>query len=284
MDANTTERLSDKSLLFNTEEFIIALFCRVDTVTADISKHPQAQLWPSELITLAIIYALKGRGERAFYRWAQRDLRPLFPNMPERTRLFRLFAKHRDWTNRFLAQPTLFGVADSFGVEMINTLRLGRSARQIARRGKCARRWIAGVKLGIVCNCHGQICAWDMDLAMAYDADAFDHLINRFRDQMIVLADCNFHKSPFHRKNYDQDPDPPNLKVCPRDRWPERKLIETLLSMISGGNGNGVCAIKRVTERCWANLMAHLAAVVATFNVLVNWTGQPKLAIAQFSL
>lgn len=284
MDANTTERLSDKSLPVSTEEFIIALFCRVDTVMADIPKHPQAQLWPSELITLGILYALKGRGERAFYRWAQRELRPLFPNMPERTRLFRLFAKHRDWTNLFLAPPTLFGVADSFGVEMINTLRLGRSTRQIARRGKCARRWIAGVKLGVVCNCHGQICAWDMDLAMAYDADAFDHLIDRFRDQMIVLADCNFHKSPFHRKNYDQDPDPPNLKLCPRDRWPERKLIETLLSMISGGNGNGVCAIKRVTERCWANLMAHLAAAVATFNVLVNWTGQPKLAVAQFSL
>jgi hypothetical protein len=286
MDTIATEWQSHETgTLLCTEDFIIALFCRVDTALAGVPKHPQAQLWPGELTTLAVLYALKGRGERAFYRWADRDLRPLFPNLPERTRLFRLFAKHREWTNRFLAQPTFFGVADSFGVEMINTLRLGRSYRQIARRGKCARRWIAGMKLGLVCNSHGEICAWDMDMAMAYDADAFGHLINRFSDQMIVLADSNFHKSPFHRENYAQDPDPPNLKLCPRGQWEERKLIETVLSMISGGNGSGVCALKRVTERCWANLMAHLGAAVAAFNLLVDWNpATPQLAVARFSL
>jgi hypothetical protein len=286
MDANAMERLSRESqAILCTEEFIIALFYRIDTALSDLTRHPQAQLWPGELTTLAILYALKGRGERAFYRWVERDLLHLFPNLPERTRLFRLFAGHRDWTNRFLAEPTFFGLADSFGVEMINTLRLGRSHRQIARRGKCARRWIAGIKPGIVCNSHGQICAWDADLAMTYDADAFNHLIDRFRDQMIVLADSNFHKSPFHRKDYAKDPDPPNLKLCPRGRWSERKLIETVLSMISGGNGSGVCALKKVTERCWANLMAHLGAALAAFNVLVDWfPGDPQLAVARFSL
>jgi hypothetical protein len=286
MDVSATERQShEDSTILCTEDFITALFFRVDSAAADIRKDPRALLWPGELITLAILYGLKGRGERAFYRWADRDLRPLFPNLPERTRLFRLFAGHRDWLNRFLAEPTFFGVADSFGVEMINTLRLGRSRRQIGRRGKCARRWIAGVKLGLVCNSLGQVCAWDADLAMAYDADAFDHLIDRFRDRMIVLSDSNFHKSPFHRRDYAQDPDPPNLKLCPRGSWGERKLIETVLSMISGGNGSGVCALKHVTERCWANLMAHLGAALAAFNVLVDWTtGVPQLAVARFSL
>lgn len=268
-----------------TFDFITQLFYRVDEALADVDKHPQARLWPGEVVTLALLYALKGRGERAFYRWADRDLRPLFPALSERTRLFRLFAVHRDWTNRFLADPTIFGVADSFGVEMINTLRLARSFKQIGRRGKCARRWIAGVKLGLVCNRHGQICAWDIDIASAYDADAFGHLIKRFQDQMIVLADSNFHKSPFHRKDYDADPDPPNLKLCPRRRWGERKLIETVLSMLSGGNGSGICALKHVTERCWANLTAHMGAAVAAFNLLVGWNpDNPRLVVAQFSL
>jgi hypothetical protein len=268
-----------------TEDFIAQLFYRVDTAMAGVDKHSQAKLWPGEVVTLAMLYALKGRGERAFYRWARRDLRPLFPQLPDRTRLFRAFAAHRDWAARFLAAPTFFGLADSFGVEMTNTLRLGRSRRQIGRRGKCARRWIAGVKLGVVCNSRGQVCAWDADVAMAYDADAFGHLIDRFRDEMIVLADSNFHKSPFHRKDYAKDPDPPNLKVCPRGRWGERKLIETVLSMISGATGSGVCALKKVTERCWANLMAHLGAAVAVFNLLVDWLpGQPQLAVARFSL
>jgi hypothetical protein len=273
--------------LYGTEDFVAELFYRVDTAMAGVAKHPQARLWPGEVVTLAILYALKGRGERAFYRWADRDLRPLFPGLPERTRLFRLFAAHRDWANRFLAaEPaTLFGVADSFGVEMVNTLRLGRSPRQIGRRGRCARRWIAGVKLGLVVDALGRVCAWDLDVAGAYDADAFGHLILRFDGRMIVLADSNFHKSPFHRPDYAQDPDPPNLKVCPRGRRGERKLVETVLSMVSGGTGSGVCALKKATERCWANLMAHVGAAVAAFNVLVGWDpAAPQLAVARFSL
>jgi hypothetical protein len=204
--------------------------------------------------------------------WRLSEPQPLlFPRLPDRTRLFRLF---RSWCQRFLAGPTLFGVADSFGVEILNTLRLGRSAR----RGKCGRRWIAGVKLGVVCNSRGEVCAWDADLAMAYDADAFGHLIERYEGRMIVPADCNFHKSPFHRKD---DPDPPNLKVCPRGRWEQRRRVETVLPVLGGA----ACALKRVTERCWANLMAHLGAAVAAFNLLVGWfPDQPQLAVARFSL
>lgn len=67
-----------------------------------LPKHPQASLWPSEIVTLGVLFALKGVGNRAFYRWASRDLRGLFPAVPERTRLFRLFAAHRQWTDEFL--------------------------------------------------------------------------------------------------------------------------------------------------------------------------------------
>jgi hypothetical protein len=46
---------------------------------------------PSEVVTLGLLHALKGGGNRAFYRWLTCDYRPLFPRLPERTRLFRLF-------------------------------------------------------------------------------------------------------------------------------------------------------------------------------------------------
>ena len=36
-----------------TEEFIITLFDRVDEAMGAIAKHPQAALYPSELVTLA---------------------------------------------------------------------------------------------------------------------------------------------------------------------------------------------------------------------------------------
>src|ERR1700757_2735706 len=52
-----------------------------------IPPHPAAHLWPSEVVTLGLLHALKGVGNRAFYRWLTRDYRPLFPRLPERTRL-----------------------------------------------------------------------------------------------------------------------------------------------------------------------------------------------------
>ena len=85
-----------------TEDFIIELFCRIDDAMKAVPKHPQAHLYPSEIVTLGVLFALKGLGNRQFYRRLRRDYLPLFPHLPERTRLFRLFTTHQAWTNVFL--------------------------------------------------------------------------------------------------------------------------------------------------------------------------------------
>jgi len=79
----------------STVEFITALFFEVDEQLRAIPKHPEAHLWPSEVVTLGLLHALKGVGNRPFYRWLTRDYRPLFPHLPERTRLFRLSRRIR---------------------------------------------------------------------------------------------------------------------------------------------------------------------------------------------
>src|SRR5215475_10612339 len=87
-----------------TWDLIIALFYHVDEQLHDMPKHPEAHLWPSEVVTLGLLHALKGVGNRAFHRWLTRDYRPLFPRLPERTRLFRLFKTHQDLSlSRFLS-------------------------------------------------------------------------------------------------------------------------------------------------------------------------------------
>jgi hypothetical protein len=96
-----------------TPDFIIALFYAVDQEMLEVPKHPDAKLYPSEVVTLALLHAIKGGGTRAFYRWLTRDYLPLFPHVPERTRLARLFKTHTAWTARFLAAPTVLGVADT---------------------------------------------------------------------------------------------------------------------------------------------------------------------------
>src|SRR5262245_6830510 len=47
-----------------TIEFITALFCQVDDQLAGLPKHPEAHLWPSEVVTLGLLHALKGVGNR----------------------------------------------------------------------------------------------------------------------------------------------------------------------------------------------------------------------------
>jgi len=49
-----------------TIDFITDLFCRIDDPMQSLPKHPQATLWPSEVVTLGVLHALKGVGNRAF--------------------------------------------------------------------------------------------------------------------------------------------------------------------------------------------------------------------------
>jgi hypothetical protein len=242
----------------------------------DVPKHPQASLWPSEIVTLGVLFALKGVGTRGFYRGVSRDWRDLFPALPERTRRFRLFGVQRQSTEAFLAAPSVLGVVDSYGSELLHPLREGRSAQQIGRKGKSNHRWIVGGKLCLLLNHLGLVVAWDCAGANAPDS-AFHPLIEAFEDDMIVLSDTAFPA---------KEGDPPNLKLCARGTWNTRMLVETVLSMLTG-----VCHLKKVLHRRWAAFQARLAFTLAAFNLLVQWHGLVpdaqgliRLSLAEFSL
>jgi hypothetical protein len=51
----------------------MALFYNVDQKIQEVPKHPGAKLYPSEMVTLVLLCAIKGGGMRAFYRWRTRD-------------------------------------------------------------------------------------------------------------------------------------------------------------------------------------------------------------------
>ena len=258
-----------------TQDFIIALFCAVDQEMLDVPKHPDAKLSPSEVVTLALVFAIKGGGARAFYRWLTRDSLALFPQVLERTRLARLFKTHTAWTVRCLAAPTVLGVADSSGIELIHPMREGRSPAQIGKKGKRNQRWIVGGKLCFILNQWGLICAWDCATATVHDTH-FQPLMAQFDDQMIVLTDTGFQAAAG---------DPPNMKVCPRGSWNTRMLVETVLSMLTT-----VLHSKKVGHRVWAYFRARVAWTMAAFNLLARWgleiddEDMVRLSIAEFSL
>ena len=260
-----------------TEDFIIELFCQVDDTMHNATKHSQATLFPSEVVTLALLFALRGRGNRAFYRWLKNNWLHFFPSLPHRTRLFRLFNTHRYWVEQFMADPSLIGVIDSYGIELIHPRREGRSPKQIGKKGLSNQRWIVGGKLCLLLNHLGLIVAWDVDTASVYDGSAFQHLVEAVAAEMLVFADPHFAKSGWN---------PPNLKICAKGTWNDRMMIETVLSMLTI-----VCHFKKVGHRVWDYFKSRVGYTMALFNILVQWHGlQPDddgfvhLSIAEFSL
>jgi hypothetical protein len=278
----------------STLDFITQLFCRVDDTMRDVAKHSQASLHPSEVVTLALLFAIKGVGNRAFYQWLHNNYLPEFPALPERTRLFRLFATHGEWAERFMAEPTVLGLADSYGICLVHPTRVGRSTRQIGRFGISNKVWIVGVKLCFVLNKWGLVCGWDCATANVYDT-YFHPLVRRFEDEMLILADHGFYSAKGvggygkrRRKEWaEPNPaNPSNLKICKTEQWNARMLVETVLSMLTT-----VCHAKKMAHRAWSYLRARLAFTMAAFNLLTQWNGlhvdpqgRVHLSIAQFAL
>src|SRR6266851_2924204 len=65
-----------------TIDCIPAFFCQIDDHLSGLPTHPEARLWPSEVVTLGLVHARKGVGNRACSRWLTRDYRTLFPPAP----------------------------------------------------------------------------------------------------------------------------------------------------------------------------------------------------------
>jgi len=74
----------------STEEIIIRLFCSVDDLIGPVKKRSDAHLHDSEIVTIGLLFSLKGGRYRAFYRWLNANYRALFPKLPDVTRLLRL--------------------------------------------------------------------------------------------------------------------------------------------------------------------------------------------------
>ena len=127
------------------DEFITRLFCRIDEQIGFVKKYDDETLYASEVVTLMVLFAIKGGRFSMFYRWISYNHRALFPKLPDVTRLSRLFLNHQSWCNEFLAEVSTFGLIDTYGVELIHPRREGRSEQQIGRKGRSNGRWIVGI-------------------------------------------------------------------------------------------------------------------------------------------
>lgn len=258
-----------------TEEIIIQIFCAVDDGMGKVGKERNAKLYPSEVVTIGILFALKGGHFRAFYRWLKRDWNDLFGGLPERTALQRQLRRHEARADQLLGEPSLLNVIDSFPIELLFPLRAGRSAQQIGTKNRDKGRWSIGLKLCWILNRTGQVVGWHW-LPMNRPDQDFLPLVDLLESDGLVLADLGFRRKAGV---------PDNLKLCLKGTWNDRMCIETTFSLLTV-----VCHAKHMFHRTAHHLKARLAYTAAMFNVLIALgrslhPDDPfRTSIAEFSL
>lgn len=258
-----------------TELIIILIFCAVDNGLGVVPKERNAKLYPSEVVTIGVLFALKGGQFQAFYRWLKRDYDGWFAGLPERTALQWQLRAQEHQADLLLADPRLLNVSDSFPMELLFPIRAGRSARQMGTKNKDKGRWSIGLKLCWIINRLGQVVGWHW-LPMHLSDQDFLPLVDLLAPDSLVLSDLGFRcKAGI----------PDNLKLCLKGTWNDRMLIETTFSLLTV-----VCHAKRLFHCTTHHLQAQLAYTAAMFNVLIGRERQLhpddplRISIAEFSL
>lgn len=258
-----------------TEDIIIHIFCTVDDEMGEVEKMPQAELYPSEVVTIGILFALKGGRFRAFCRWLKRDYDALFGGLPDRTTLQRQLRAQQIHADTLLGAASLLNVIDAFPIELLFPIRQGRSKQQLGKKNRDKGRWSVGIKLCWILNTLGQVVGWHW-LTMNCPDQNFLPLVDLLSEDGVVLADLGFRSKAGV---------PDNLKLCLKDTWNDRMMIETVFSLLTV-----VCQAKKMFHRTAAHLEARLAYTAAMFNVLLHLFRRMhpddafKLSIAEFSL
>jgi hypothetical protein len=249
-----------------TDEIIIRLFCMVDDQLGHVNKRSYAHLFASEIVTIGLLFSLKGGRFRAFHRWLKANYGAFFPNLPERTRLQRLLRDHAEDVLPFLAEPSFFTVLDSYGIELIHPRSEGRSPQQIGKKSKSNGRRIVGIKLAWLINTAGEVVDWAWDTANQPD-NVFRPLALGYDGETIALADQGLR---------EKDAPPSNIKLCERGTWNERFTIETDLSWVTE-----LFHAKKMYHRVKDHLEARLWYLAALINCLLRLT-EHKRSLAEF--
>jgi hypothetical protein len=171
--------------MVDVDTFLTTLYVMVDdfcqtSLPPETHPGPEAALSRSETVTLAIFGQWQGFGsERGFYRYAQRHLRPAFPQLPTREQFNRQVRQHHAalvacflYLGRLLAaQHCLYEALDSSGIPTRDAKRRGAGwLPGLADIGWSNRLgWYEGVHLLLAVNPVGVITGFGFGPASTKD-------------------------------------------------------------------------------------------------------------------
>jgi hypothetical protein len=267
----------------------------------------------AEVLTLALVgQPARFESERAFARFADARLRPLFPALPHRSQLNRAVRRRRDdlvalgrWRARLAGGPSApFEVLDTTAVPLRNPKRRGAGALpEVAALGKSLRLgWFEGVRLLAAVTPEGVVTGFgpapgneqDRALAEAFFAQRAapaQALPSAGRAAAgAYLADSGFAGRAARARwagRYDAHVCAPPQRDSAERRGPAlrrwhagaRQIVEAVFQRLLQG-----LRLERERPRTLGGLLARVAAKVALHNVLIRQhraAGRPDLAIAE---
>lgn len=303
--------------MFEPETFLTELYVVVDALCKTLPPAPapfgrRPALERREVVTLALFGQwAEFPSERAFYRYAQRKLRPLFPRLADRPQFNRSVRAQLEVITavaQALGQPATaderaFEVIDGTGVRTRNAKRRGAGwLVGEADIGWCSRvGWYEGVRLLLAVTPTGAITGWGIGPASTNDralADTFfaarARPTPRLPEAGRPVSDCYVADMGFAGQEREARwrRESGAVVVCPpqtgsKREWPKplkrwlagiRQIVETVNDRLLTP-----CRLDHERPHTLEGLRARLAAKIGLHNFclwLNRKVGRPGLAVA----
>jgi hypothetical protein len=303
--------------MLDVDTFLTTLYVMVDDFCNTLPPAAAApgrppSLTRSEVVTLGL-FSQWGRwaSQRDFYRYAQRQLRAAFPQLPDRSQFNRLL--RQDWltlvafavhlASQWTLPTSLYQALDATALPMRNAKRRGRSwfAGQANIGWSLRLGWYDGFHLLTAVTPDGLLTGWGFGAASAKDqplAEAF--LALRAQPQpgyagvgaataLPYVADAGFagraNQRRWTQRYGAQVISPPQANSKPPWPWPWRRWLNGVRQIVETVNAklHHTFALERRRPHSLDGLHTWLAATAALHNfcfALNRLSGRPALAFA----
>lgn len=255
----------------NDTDMITLIFATIDdivkTINLDPKPGPNGRLSESEILTLMVIYPILKPFCKLnrFYDWINWNFKHLFPNMPDYTRILRLFVKNKEllfYIMRKLSDTNSFGlVVDGTPIGVMEAIR-GKFAKSFrdARKVKCASKneWHFGFLLVLVIDQQGTITT--ANIGVEAEVKQLENIIEDLKDKWF-LADLGYRSKAMHEKYWEE-----KQIAIKLTGGKERQWIENVIGFLK--DKLGLSRIRGVRKT--PAFLARVYSILCAYNLYVK--------------
>lgn len=238
----------------------------IKAIDLDPKPGPNGTLSESEILTLMVIHPLFKPfcDLKRFYNWVYWNLKEMFPNLPEYSRITRLFNSHKELmvvVMKTLANLNSFGlVADGTCVGVMETIR-GKYAKSFrdARKVKCASKneWHWGFILEALIDQDGAIAF--AHIGTQAEVRQLEEILEDLNDRW-VLGDKGNRGKKLHERLWKEKQI--SIKIT---GGKERQWIENVFGFLKEKLG-----LNKIRVRKTPAFLARVFSILCCYNLILK--------------